>query len=168
MNDEIPLIDFDQRLPDSLLVTVILESKPGVTRWATLQWDALAVVVGERTTEPHDADEDSARRYFNGLKIALYVDEAESYYHNLMSPKPSCYVVARIDEEDMDDQMPVPVLVTLSFDQAHAYLEGDDTVFAVPLAPELYRWTEAYVLQHYAPEKKFKRKLVNWKGAQKH
>ena len=80
-----------------------------------------------------------------------------------MSPKPSCYIVSRVAEDDYTDEVPVPILVTLSFDQAHSYLEGDDVVFAVPLAPELYRWTEAYVLRHYAPEKKFKRKLKNWK-----
>ena len=61
-----------------------------------------------------------------------------------------------------DNEIPVPVMVTLSFDQAQAYLEGDDTVFAVPIPPEMYRWSEAYVLQNYAPEKKYKRKLKKW------
>ncbi len=59
--------------------------------------------------------------------------------------------------------MPEPVLVTLSFDAGQAYLEGDETVYNVPLPPELYRATEAFVLAHYVPEKKNKRKLENWK-----
>ncbi len=68
-------------------------------------------------------------------------------------------MVADIDEESQ----PVPFLVTLSFDEAHAYLEGDQEVYAVDIPPELYRWSEAFVLSHYVPQKKRKRKLDNWK-----
>jgi hypothetical protein len=60
--------------------------------------------------------------------------------------------------------MPEPVLVTLSFDAGQAYQEADETVYAVPLPPELYRAAEAFVIAHYVPEKKRKRKLENWKG----
>jgi hypothetical protein len=50
----------------------------------------------------------------------------------------------------------------MSFDEAHAYLEGDDEIYAVDVPGELYRWTEAYVIAHYFPEKKKKRKLRDW------
>ena len=91
--------------------------------------------------------------------MALYRDEAESYYHNLMVGIPGCYVVVR----EREDGMPEPVLVTLSFDAGQAYLEGDEAVYNVPLPPELCRAAEAFVLAHYVPEKKEKRKLDNWK-----
>jgi len=90
----------------------------------------------------------------------LYVDECESYYHNLLAKTPRCYVIARRDE----DAVPVPFLVSLSFDEAHAYLEADDEVFEVDMPPEIYRWTEAFVLHHYTPEKRVKRKRQNWRG----
>ena len=45
----------------------------------------------------------------------------------------------------------------------HAYLEGDEQVYAVEIPPELYKWTEAFVLTHYIATKKTKRKLTNWK-----
>jgi hypothetical protein len=33
-------------------------------------------------------------------------------------------------------------VVSLSYDKAHAYLEGDETVYSVPIPAELYRWSE--------------------------
>lgn len=162
MHEKADIRDFDGELPGRMPTTVILKSTPSSSPWIDQVWDAVGVVVGDHQLTG-DQGQDGLF-YFTGLQLELFVDEAESYYHNLMSPNPSCYVVARIDEIDGSvDDMPVPVFVTLSFDQAHAYLEGDDQVFAVPIPPELYRWTEAFVLHYYAPEKKYKRKLKNWK-----
>ncbi len=98
-----------------------------------------------------------------GLHVRLYADECESYYHNLRSPTPRAYVIARTEESG---GRPEPFLVSMSFDEAHAYLEGDDDIFAVDLPPELYRWTEAFVLANYFPEKKKKRKLIDWSAEQ--
>ena len=69
-----------------------------------------------------------------------------------------------------DDGRPQPFLVSMSFDEAHAYLEGDDEIYAVDVPPELYRWTEAYVIANYFPEKKKKRKLRDWRaqGSEEH
>lgn len=65
--------------------------------------------------------------------------------------------------QDLPYDMPVPYLVSLSFDEVHAYLEGDEQVFAVEIPPELYKWSEAFILTHYVATKKTKRKLKNWK-----
>ena len=58
--------------------------------------------------------------------------------------------------------MPIPYLASLSFDEVHAYLEGDEQIYSVAIPPELYKWAEAYVLTHYVAVKKTKRKLKNW------
>jgi len=42
-----------------------------------------------------------------GFTLRLHEDECESYYHNLMTPQPRCYVMARPDEREV----PVPFLV---------------------------------------------------------
>jgi hypothetical protein len=68
-------------------------------------------------------------------------------------------VIAHHEENDT----PVPFLVSMSFDEAHAYLESDEEVYDVDIPPELYCWTEAFLLCHYAPEKRVKRKRQNWK-----
>ena len=100
-----------------------------------------------------------------GLTIQLHPDECESYYHNLMSPEPGCFIVA--EQNDDPDEMPVPYLASLSFDEAHAYLEGDEQVYSVPIPPELYKWAEAYVLTHYIAVRKTKRKLRNWSESER-
>ena len=147
-------------------VSVLMERrKVSGNRWIDESWKAVGVTVGGTETGEEVGPikvvdgADASQFLWSGLKVELFRDEAESYYHNLMVGTPGCYVVARTRE----DGMPEPVLVTLSFDAGQAYLEGDETVYNVPLPPELYRATEAFVLAHYVPVKKKKRKLENWK-----
>jgi hypothetical protein len=53
--------------------------------------------------------------------------------------------------------------VTASYGEAASYSEVDENVYAVPIPPEIYLWIEAYVLEHYVPEKRRKRKRDDWK-----
>ena len=151
-----------------MAVGVILERRPAeVGKWVDHIWEAVGVVAGDAVSnqhmdEPLCSGKDGIEQYLvGGLHLQLFPDECESYYHNLMSPQPRCYVVAR--KED-DDARPEPFLVSMSFDEAHAYLEGGDEIFAVGIPPEIYRWTESYVLSYYAPEQRRKRKLTDWSG----
>lgn len=163
--ETIELQDFNEQLPDKIPVTVIMEKAPSSHAWADYSYKAVGVIA----TQNHQAQdvklihqENAVEQYLvSGLNIQLYVDECESYYHNLMSPKPGCFVVA--DENDDVDEMPLPFLVSLSFDEVHAYHEGGQQVYAVQIPASLYQWTEAYVLTHYVATKKIKRKLNNWK-----
>ncbi|MBG7601913.1 MAG: DUF3305 domain-containing protein [Gammaproteobacteria bacterium] len=154
----------DTAVPDYFDISVIMEARRSHSVWIDEEWSAVGVSAGVLFDAHEEAQEilhekGVRRLLYPGFRIMLHVDECESYYHNLMAPHPSCYVVADIDEKNR----PIPFLVTLSFDEAHAYLEGDQEVYAVNIPPELYRWSEAYVLSHYVPQKKRKRKLDNWK-----
>jgi hypothetical protein len=158
--------EIGEGLPQSFAISVIMEQSPSSSPWENECWEAVGVTVSSAGGEASDDvvtkiyEEQGVRRFLNpGFRIRLYTDECESYYHNLMSPTPRCYVVADPDENDV----PVPFLISLSFDEAHAYLEGEEIVYAVDIPPELYRWSEAFVLAHYVPEKKIKRNLVDWK-----
>lgn len=152
--------------PDQYPVSVIMESRPSNSPWQARSWDAIGVCQISEAANAQ-ADEkviqqgDVEQIIYSNLRLRLFRDECESYYHNLMSPKPGCFIIARED----DDDRPVPFLVSMSFDEAHAYQEGDDLVYAVPIPPELYGWLEAYVVAHYMPVKRKKRKRVNWKDA---
>jgi len=161
--------DFDQALPDSLAIAVVMEKKPSSHPWADFRYDALGVVVQDATTEASTRriykDGDTEHFLVSGLSLRLHVDECESYYHNLMSPEPGCFIVASQAEED--DEMPVPYLASLSFDEVHAYLEGDEQIYSVEIPAQLYKWAEAYVLRHYVAIKKTKRKLKNWHETEK-
>jgi hypothetical protein len=134
--------------------------------WISESWRAIGVTLGELPgpgpAEPRLLVEgpEAAQYLWTGLRVDLFLDEAESYYHNLTVEEPACFVVVRLRE----DGMPRPVLVTASFDAAEAYQEGGETVYRVPLPPPLYRATEAFVLAHYVPEPKHKRALQDWKA----
>lgn len=153
------------KLPDELPVSIIMECRPSISEWASEYWQAVGVAVGSRNQDSNRKqqkiyDEQDVQRYlYPGFRLRLHVDECESYYHNLVSPIPRCYVITQADE----NQVPRPLLVSMSFDEAHAYLEGDDDIFAVDIPPEVYVWTEAFVIANYFPQKKTKRKLNNWK-----
>jgi hypothetical protein len=162
--EKLELQDFDANLPDRMTVAVIMEKKPSTHPWADFAYQALGVVVrpyeGERSTSLIYQDDQSEQYLVSGLHLQLHVDECESYYHNMMSPEPGCFIVADTPEDP--SAMPEPYLVSLSFDEVHAYLEGDEQIYSVPISPELYKWAEAYVLTHYIAIKKTKRKLKNW------
>ena len=163
-------------LPDHFPVTVIMERRPSkVSPWVDYVWTAIGVTVGtaagaavsnaqeelaDKSAVTHIED-DVQLHIYSGYQVKLYVDECDSYYRNLMSPTPHCFVV--VQQDDDNEENPKPFIVSLSFDEAHAYLEGDDTVFAVDMQPELYRWTEAFVMTHYCPQQLKKRKRKDWR-----
>jgi len=163
----IELSDREAPSQQDLPVQVMLECKPAeIGRWVDQVWQAVGVVVGETPGELCEdeavwSDGSGRARYLvGGLRLRLFADECESYYHNLMSPQPRCYVVAHVEA---DDERPQPFLVSMSFDEAHAYLEGEDEIYSVDIPPQVYQWTEAFVLSYYAPEKRRKRKRIDWK-----
>lgn len=143
-------------------VSVIMESSPSSSPWADLSWRAIGIcsIAGEQMNEEKVLRHGEVEQHiYADLNLRLFLDECESYYHNLMSPQPGCFIVAR----ENTDGRPVPFLVSLSFDEAHAYHEGDDLVYSVPVPPELYRWAEAYIVENYLPVKRKKRKRKDWK-----
>lgn len=164
---EVPLTDLNgAEMPDSFAVRVLMQ--PGRLHpqpWMPRTWQVTGVVVDGRDAAAGGvrliAEGEDGGRIYGGLSVQLHPDEAEDYYRNLTVPTPRCFVVTQEDEQGEQ----VPFLVTLSFDEANAYLEGDGEVHAVDLSAELYRWLEAYVLRHYVPQKKVKRKLNDWKAS---
>ena len=160
---------FDQALPDSLAIAVVMEKQPSSHPWADFRYDAIGVVVRDDDTESSVSRiyQDGEIEHFlvTGLTLRLHLDECESYYHNLMSPEPGCFIVA--SQPDNSDDMPLPYLVSLSFDEVHAYLEGDEQIYSVKIPQQLYQWAEAYVLTNYVAIKKTKRKLKNWHDREK-
>ncbi|MES9991599.1 MAG: DUF3305 domain-containing protein [Candidatus Thiodiazotropha sp.] len=156
--------------PSQFNVSVIMQQSPSDSPWLESSWEAVGLIaagesVRDSVTQPGQIHQQGAvtRFIYTGFTLKLHPDECESYYYNLLSPHPYCYVVANLN----DQGKPEPFLVSISYDEAHAYLEGDETVFTVPLPAELYRWTEAFVLKHYTPQKRSKRKRDDWKSEQR-
>ncbi|MCB1775653.1 MAG: DUF3305 domain-containing protein [Gammaproteobacteria bacterium] len=149
----------------SLPAAVLLERRPATSRWQDFVWRATGITIGD-TSESDSLqlvreDGDTALFLQGGFKVTLYRDECESYYYNLVSDRPRAYVIAHVDDAN---EPPQPFRVSMSFDEAHAYLEGEDEIYDVDVPAELYRCTEAFLLANYFPEKKTKRKLRDWRG----
>jgi hypothetical protein len=150
--------------PKSFPVAVVIKHRhaPAQQVWRGDSWRVSGVVVNSQPVAKNAAgillrsSSDGDEYLWGGFSVRLHKDEAESYYHNLMSAKPCLYIVSSLNEQGML----APFMVSASFDEAHAYFESDLQTVAMP--PELYLWIEAYVITHYVPEKKLKRKRRNW------
>ncbi len=144
------------------LAILLLENREPVSRWALVTWSITGIVC--RSAPPGRnliREAGPIREYmFGGLRLRLHRDECESYYHNLVSSRPQIYVIARPDEAD---GAPEPFHVSASFDEANAYAETDEDVYPVDMPPEVYAWSERFVLSHYVPEPRRKRKRRDWK-----
>jgi hypothetical protein len=147
-------------------VSLVLEYRcSDASPWSRGQWQVVAALAGQPGASrrgdavPMHKDEAVERVLCSGYRLTLHRDDAESYYCNLMGERPSLFVVCGEDSGDR----PQPTLVTASYGEAASYSETDESVHAVALPPELYRWIETYVLEHYVPEKRRKRKRDDWK-----
>lgn len=151
-------------IPKSFPVAVVIKHRraPAEQVWRGDNWRVSGVVVNSQPTAKTAtgvllrSSDDGDEYLWGGFSIRLHKDEAESYYHNLMSSRPRLFVISTPNERGKL----VPFKVSASFDEAHAYFESDLQTVAMP--PELYAWIEHYVLAHYVPEQKLKRKRRNW------
>ena len=152
---------FGSTVPLSLVVE---RCEVQVGRWTTPRWKVLGVVAGAHLTVEQASGLDIATgvdctcRVWTDLEITLYKDGAESYWHNLLSENPSLFVICRDDEYDELQ----PCVVTADQNEAAAYMEADDVVLAASMPPEIYQWVEHFVVQHFQPQERKKRKPKNW------
>jgi len=137
-----------------------------VGRWRVPRWRVNGVIASEALGNDspvngqviHD-DSETKHYLWSGFSIRLYQDSSESYWLNLVGQQPSLFVVCR---EDPVDGSCAPMVVTANYDEAGAYMEADATVMAAPMPPDIYRWLEQYVMEHYQPVEGKGRKRKAW------
>jgi len=156
-------------------VSVMVECREArVGQWVEDQWQAIAVVAGEEVKGEASStilvhEDSTCRRYlWTGLRLTLYRDACEAYWYNLMSGKPYLYVICQEDEVDSGADSLVPMLVTADQQEANGHMETDDRVFSVPMPVQVHEWLERFVVTHYVPEEKKKRKRRNWAKESEH
>jgi len=150
---------------EALPVAILMERRMVERgRWRFPHWEVLGVVAGEgvsgrrvERTQVH-GEAGAERHCWTGLELELYRDGAESYWYNLTSERPSLFVVCR-SEEDGDMR---PFAVTADHDEACAFTEVDESVYAVPMPPEVHQQVERFVVTHYVPKPRRKRRRSNW------
>lgn len=158
------------RQADEIPVALIMERRlRRQGRWTFPSWTAIGVVVGQEAGRPsagpqagprriHRHDDGAEQFVWAGLKLPLYRDAAESYWHNLVGRHPSLFAICRPGP----DGEPTPWAITADYDEAGAYMEADDTVFSVPLPAEIQRHLEEFVIAHYRPTPPRKRRRTSW------
>ena len=122
--------------------------EPAGGRWDAPRWRLVAV-------EPCDPAEDEAAGR-ERLAIELFADEAEGYYLNLSSGDPSIFVKWRLPEDESgvsgEPGEPIPLAVTLSYNEAGRWMDGGERVERVPLPEEVHPWLAEFVKLHWKPE----------------
>jgi hypothetical protein len=132
--------------------------------WSVPSWSAESVVAGQHLSGEAPGvtaireDEEEAEFLWSGLPLEFFRDEAEAYWYNLTSEKPSLFVICH---ESPDGEL-TPFRVTADRDAAAVCLESEDQVFAVPVPPEIYQSLEQFVVKHFVPQERKKRKRKNW------
>lgn len=148
----------------SVPVAVIMERRALANRWQSEQWAPVEVVPDPGEAAPRLILEDSerARWLHPGFAIELYRDQAEGYYLNLTCATPYVFVMWR-----MADRAAVPQIVTVSYQEAGAMMDGGEQVDGVPMPPPLIAWVDEFVRAHYKPEPKKKIRPPSFKGARR-
>jgi hypothetical protein len=141
---------------EELAVGVVVERRPGTSRWQRWQWriceilPGLAATGGWRELAPD-------RFAAGGPVLRLHRKETEDYRYALSADPPQLYVVLKPEAQE-----PVPFrpfLVTASPWEALAYQEsGEDQVDAVPMPPAVAAWLEDFVARHHVDQPFFKRR----------
>ena len=145
-------------LADAWTVSVNFRKRPVSSRWVDFEWDTASVSVGdEPETErvgPIDCivGEQPQWRY-EGERIELHRSEGEGYWLNLNSPLPCIFVMWRLEE---GDDVPRPVVVTVSYNEAGRMLDAGEHVDNVPMPDGLKAALLAHTNLHYKPEPKKK------------
>lgn len=127
------------------------------------QWRVQGVVIGQRfasdeirSLQMRSAPEGDLYMWM-GYQLRLRKASVEDYAYNVNSPTPTVFVVSRQTPEGLR-----PLQVTVSLDEAQNLeatdlRSADETVHRVAMPPEVFRWLERFVLDHYVPRKRRRR-----------
>jgi hypothetical protein len=91
---------------------------------------------------------------YPGMQVELFRDDTEGYYLNLTSPTPCFWVLWRLEPHAPTDELPQPLIVTVSYHDAGRWLDAQERVDQVPVPPAVRDWLAAYTQAHYIPEPK--------------
>ena len=152
---------------EALKVAIVMQRTPLDNRWQPYQWQPVDVSAGallpENPVRCLRDDRADTRWLFTGFDVRLFSDEAEGYFLNVGSPSPCWFVMWRM-EAIGDQEIAVPKQVTLSYNEAARMMDGGERVDTLPLAGDVLERLQAFVLEHYHPEPKRKRKKPSFEG----
>lgn len=131
-------------------VAVLVERRPGVTRWAEWSWRAVEVLEQAPELPPWTVlrEADGRTLFLAGrAEVCLYPSDTPNYRDNLGAASPRIWVVLR-----PVDAAPGLALhgVTVDAGEAHLYADsGGDLLESLPLPEGLRTTLAAYVAEHH-------------------
>ncbi|MEP5728493.1 MAG: DUF3305 domain-containing protein [Sulfitobacter sp.] len=137
---------------------IVVRRVPGVTRWATHVWQAVAVLPGASDVRWKELRREGESVEFQAgtTPLELFRTDTEAYMHGLSAKIPSIYVVLR--ESEGDDPLDI-VLATASPYEAQDYADtGEELVEKVPMPDGLIAWIRDYCEMHHEHEVFVKRR----------
>ena len=132
-----------------LPIAVVMQRKPAKSRWIDSIWEPFGVLPGYADGEPRILVEQAgAVQWLHpGFKLVIHRDEAEGYYLNVSSQRPSVFVLWR-----MEGEQALPLDVTASLEEAGRWLDGGHSVDRVSMPPEIFAWVGEWVEENYRPQ----------------
>ncbi|WP_239479597.1 DUF3305 domain-containing protein [Actibacterium sp. 188UL27-1] len=143
----------------TLPLGIVLQRRPGVTRWVKWHWRAAAVLPGAGPAAWHllRQDGDVTEYHACTLPLELHRTEVEAYRISLTMEPPSLFVILR-DSGDADYPLKVHS-VTASAYEAQDYMDsGEEQVEKVPMPDGLIAWIRDFSDAHARDEPFKKRK----------
>jgi uncharacterized protein DUF3305 len=133
----------------SFAVAVVMQRKPSKSRWVDSIWEPWGVLPGYADGAPRllRESEDGVQWLHPGFKLVIHRDEAEGYYLNVSSERPSVFVLWR-----MEGEQALPLDVTASLEEAGRWLDGGHSIDRVSMPPEIFAWVGAWVEGNYRPQ----------------
>ncbi len=162
-SDSVKIIETESRI--KIPVAVVLQRKIDASKkWVYPSWSVAAIMAGENIQQKKqelapDEIEDTMRSFHDGLSLELFKDGSEGYWYNLLSDEPYLFVICEGEQGAMQIE---PMLVTANQDEATGHLESDDIVLSIKMPDEIRDLLERYVVDHYQPVVKKKRKRRDW------
>lgn len=141
-----------------LPVGVVMQRRPGVTRWQRWAYAPIALLPGAGPAHwKLLREEGDVSEYHVGTRnLTLWRTDAEAYRIGLAEKVVCAYVVL----EKSGDDWPYKVkLITANPHEAMQYADGgDDVVEKVPMPPALVAWVQDWTDRHFVEEPFVKRK----------
>ncbi|HYL89466.1 MAG TPA: DUF3305 domain-containing protein [Burkholderiales bacterium] len=130
-------------------LAVVMQRRPAKSRWADVIWEPHGVVPGHNGgAKKLLVEHDGAVQWLHpGFELELHRDEAEGYYLNVSSTRPSVFVLWRMEGDEA-----LPVQLTASSEEAGRWLDGGHAVDRVPMPAEIYAFVGDYVEKNYRPK----------------
>jgi hypothetical protein len=137
-----------------LLADVVRPQDLGASpqEWAALGTEPVPIELDDVDTP---SDRPAPQHWlYPGMHVELYRDDTEGYYLNLTSPNPCFWVLWRLEPQAAPDELPKPLIVTVSYHEAGRWLDAQERVDQVKAPKAVCDWVAAFTEKHYVPEPK--------------